>query len=670
MQPSVEQFAELRQLLQTGTYDRDLRHHHSSRITTRSQATQSQWPAAPEPQQMDPRVQSRPSAAAGTFGRIRRSNPAPPAAPLAPLLVPAGTAAASRPATRSDVTRYLAQRIPAGADHRRSERDASAAAQQPAAPELHRRAKRGKPMARRSLQALFDAAAEDSSTWQQTSASCDTEDDADNGFASASSEETSLRRLGSFSRRVGLSTPSLAAKLGEVMGPNTPANWDSCAEVGEGSRPGSATSSQGGEYPTALPLRHLLMSERGRRLTSLEAKVIVLRVAEDLAALHAANAVHRRVAVDSISLASSPTDEGLVVAMLPPGRSAASMGSSRCHWAPRDPGTEALVPPEVACCPGDRMASFTPAGDMWGLGVVLFSLLSAGQLPFGETGVCCEGKTYTMDSLQQRLHRHLLCQVDVVNQLSAAQVAGNMSGDMEMEMRAVGFDPEAKSLLLGLLCADPAQRFTAADVLAHAWVEEAAPLVPQLPPCEVQQQHQHPRIVGKRPLQHDEAEPMQSPCHVQRCREQGGSASGSGSDPMMTSGTMQCREATPDSDSAPKPTTAAALMAAMCAATQQQQQQQVNLDSSPECPYPIIGHVAQPLEITVDGQIVTVSALHAVYAVPGHGAMMGAAPVAVADPGEVSAAAAAAANGDIMAPFLSQLLNQHSGGGLPGHHQL
>jgi hypothetical protein len=60
----------------------------------------------------------------------------------------------------------------------------------------------------------------------------------------------------------------------------------------------------------------------------------------------------------------------------------------------------------------------------------------------------------------------------------------------------------------------------------------------------------------------------------------------------------------------------------------------------PACPYPIVGHVAQPIEMEMDGQVVTMSALHAVYAVPGHGAMMAAAPVAVVHPDEVAAAAA------------------------------
>ena len=296
------------------------------------------------------------------------------------------------------------------------------------------------------------------------------------------------------------------------------------------------------------------------------------------------------------------------------------------------------------------MASFTPAGDMWGLGIVLFSLLSSGKLPFGETGVCCEGETRTLDSVQHRLHRHLLCEVDDVNQFSSVHAAGNMTQE-EIEMRAIGFDPEAKSLLLGLLCADPAQRFTAADVLAHSWVAEAAPLVPQLPE---QEQFQ---VSGKTiSLQQQQEESTPSPSQLQRC--------------MDGPTSMQSLQ----SSQAPQPTNTvaatAAVMAAAMAATQQKQQEHpaAVIDfSAPECPYPIIGHVAQPLEVTIDGQSVTVSALHAVYAVPGHGAMMSAAPVAVADPAEVKAAAAAAADGNSMAPMLSQLLNQ---GALPGHHQL
>jgi hypothetical protein len=62
------------------------------------------------------------------------------------------------------------------------------------------------------------------------------------------------------------------------------------------------------------------------------------------------------------------------------------------------------------------------------------------------------------------LQEHLLCKVEVINQLSAAQQA--QRGGAGFEVRVVGFDPDATSLLSALLRADPAQRPTAEQVHA------------------------------------------------------------------------------------------------------------------------------------------------------------------------------------------------------------
>jgi hypothetical protein len=562
-------------------------------------------------------------------------------------------------------------------------------------------------MARRSLQALFDLAAEDSSTWQTSGASTaggDTEDDGDTGFfASATSGDSSLllhnnttnntkpSPLASSVSDADADAVAAAAVLARLPGPSTPANCDSgllgeAVAVGTlvpGSRPaespldaatttitagGAAKNSSQDCLSSIVPLRHLLMSERGRKLTALEAKAIILRVAEDLAALHAANAVHRRVSIESISLttclprgsntttttttdahngdgnsrpstsnaaAAAPQEEnGIAVAILPPGRSAAVLGSNRCYWALKDPVFDAEhAPPEVACCPIDRPVAFTPAGDMWALGVVLFSLLSGGRLPFSTPSCLCGIETETggvigdaeranssttvmastVDALQCRLHNHITCQLDVINQLSAAQAAGT-AGIQEkdfLEMAAIGFDSLAKKLLLGLLHADPAQRFCAEDVLNHPWVAEAIPFVPK----------------------------MHFPSSFQ-FKQKSISASPGGADNNNGGNNYGRRETSPPMSDVLRRTEQLGF-------TPQSANTNPSTLTAPaapaECPYPIIGHVAQPLEVTVAGRKVIISALHAVYNVPGHGAMMSAAPLAVADPAEVSAAAAAAA---------------------------
>jgi hypothetical protein len=524
-------------------------------------------------------------------------------------------------------------------------------------------------MARRSLQALFDLAAEDSSTWQTSGASTaggDTEDDGDTGlFASATSGESI--KPSPLVSSLSDAEAAAAAILAGMPGPSTPANCDSgllgaadaaCVGGSGGngsSRPGSPLDATTGAPTTAIngshpnvqdnlsslvPLRHLLMSERGRRLTALEAKAIILRVAEDLAALHAANAVHRRVSIESISLTTCIAN-GVAVAILPPGRSAAVLGSNRCYWALKDPVFDAVhAPPEVACCPVDRPVAFTPAGDMWGLGIVLFSLLSAGRVPFSAPSCLCtvgggggqdgddgggsssmsisSAMTSTVDALQRQLHSHINCQIDVMNQLSAAQAAGATGTTEEdlMEMMAIGFDAHAKKLLLGLLHADPAQRFCAEDVLKHPWVAEAVPCVPKMPPSSLPFVQKTAR----------EASPPMS--DVLRRTEQLGF--------------------TPQSNNPHHLPVATATAAPVTAPG--------------ECPYPIIGHVAQPLEVMIGGRKVTISALHAVYNVPGYGAMMSAAPSGVADPDEVAAAAAAAqANGHLSPEALAEHLLSRGG---------
>ena len=699
----MEHFSELRQLLHSGHYENDARqpiNHRSTRARPAQQPDSLVFSAQQHSAARPPLTRS--GAAAAT--RSRR----PPAAPMAhPPFVGQGSVRVpvSRPAaTRNDVDLYLAQlnHQQPSEHHHHSTRHASttaavaAAAHQPA-PEQHRRAKRGKPMARRSLQALFDLAAEDSSTWQTSASTAgDTEDDGDTGmFASATSGDISSKQQmngnnnNSCSLFPGLSEALLAvaAAAAGIPGPSTPANCDS-GFLGEATTVAGAVAVAGAtpacrpqspldaaasvhgvtankniqdHLSSIVPLRHLLMSDRGRKLTAVEAKAIILRVAEDLAALHAANTVHRRVSIESISLTTCLADSNgtvsndgaspstntnstaeIAVAILPPGRSAAVLGSNRCYWALKDPGYDAHhAPPEVACCPVDRPVAFTPAGDMWGLGVVLFSLLSAGRAPFTAPSCLCGGSveggkedgeregtlTSTVDALQRHLYSHLHCQIDVINQLSAAQAAGAAGSTEEdaLEMTAIGFDTHAQKLLLGLLHADPAQRYSAIDVLNHPWVAEAIPFVPKMQPSSLP---------------------------FAKSNTAGGvgtTANGTG------------RESTPPMSDVLRRTEQLGF-------TPQSTSPLVPAGAAAECPYPIIGHVAQPLEVLVAGRKVTISALHAVYDVPGYGAMMSAAPLAVADPAEVSAAAAAAAaNGHVMPATASAPTAAAAGGAVDGH---
>ena len=446
-------------------------------------------------------------------------------------------------------------------------------------------------MARRSLQALFDAAAEDCSTWMTSVSGGDTEDDADNMVGCKSTATTSDFASGG----------SGGGSKSQLMGPSTPGNCDSGLGIHTQAHRRSSSSLQrtdasmsmeAGEEeeeleveaaasapptptPSPIPLHHLLMSERGQRLTVLEVKAIILRVAEDLAALHAADMVHRRVAVDAIHLTTNTNTSTIdihhmAVATLPRGRSAAPIHpSSRCYWALRDleEWGNGFAPPEVTSCPLDRPTTYTPAGDMWSLGIVLFSVLTGGRLLFGEAGVGAD-LAMTTDAVQRGLTHRIATEIDAVNKGEEGGGCG-------------GIDAGAKALLMGLLRADPAQRLTAVDVVNHPWVAEVASLIPT-----------------------DVVLPQVTP-KLQREQQQ-----------QQEKSTWESRGAE---------------------VTRRTQKLDISA-SDTSVPYPILGYLAQPIEMNVEGKMVTFSAMHAVYSVPGHGPMMSAEPVALADPRDVAVA--------------------------------
>ena len=230
-----------------------------------------------------------------------------------------------------------------------------------------------------------------------------------------------------------------------------------------------------------------------------------MQVASDLASIHGSGGIHRHVAISSIGLERSGN---LSTARLLAHPANVSAGVRRSFTSPKLSGVDAYLSPELARCPA-HLTTYTPAGDMWGLGVVLFVLLSGSHVPFGNRGLCwtsvpnMPGPGESVDRLQRWLEvgrlscmptlapaaaapsgyaagrlaarpvllstrcclqEHLLCKVEVINQLSAAQQA--QRGGAGFEVRVVGFDPDATSLLSALLRADPAQRPTAEQVHA------------------------------------------------------------------------------------------------------------------------------------------------------------------------------------------------------------
>lgn len=581
MQQYADHFGELRQLLSSGTSQQVLQQQTrtSTALKQSTQASRTGGSFLSMPVESLPAIGHPPRETAHPLAvRVHR--------PSGPLHIPKDTASIPHPRDAAGweaVHRYLAQRQPLAFDP-----VPAAAGGAPQASAFQRRPKRGKPTARRSLQKLFDAAAEDSSTFP--SFSSDTAEDDDTGCGCATSCQTD----DAFPR--SCSTPSVAAA--QNLTPETPSS-------------GPARSISSFSSIARVPLINLLSSDRGRCLSHLEAKAIFLRIAEDLAALHDANIVHRRVTLADVTLSLSGE---FAAAGLEAGKSSERVGTTRCGYGPREQGVEGYLAPEAARCPVERTIH-SPACDAWALGVILFALLSGGSLPFGEVGLgspaCVSVMLQSIDAFQQWLDDQLMDKIEFVNDLS--NEGARTSGEMSPDMRVLGFDPGAISLTLDLLRADPAQRLVISDVLEHPWLKEVVEMVPR-----IDGHHHHDRDVytnGACPGGPGALQPSRAVSDVTRCTE---------SLDFFSSGIDGSAMVTDEPGNNSTNT---------CGATLVCNGNPGVLPSSsgrPGCPYRLIGHIAQPVKATIDGTARVVGcALHAVYAVPGHGAMMSATPVAV-----------------------------------------
>lgn len=381
-----------------------------------------------------------------------------------------------------------------------------AAAAVPADAGTSRKRTRRRPTARRSLLNLFDAAA-------VSEEACDLSEDSDSELArtcslppgdcdmpmasqgSADSTFTTASFLGPFAGSPG--TPIAAGDAAAAATPDgllpSPMGHDSPSLASEGGMPwpGARRRSALPAGQHMLPLQHLLMSERAHQLSALEVKAIVYKVAADLAALHDAGILHRHVTVASVALARSGN---LATARLMGHPYNVAAGQGRRYTGGKKAGVDAYLAPELARCPSDCVA-YTPAGDLWSLGIVLFVLLSGSHVPFGNRGLCwtsipnMPGPQESVDRLQRWLEEHLVCKLGVINQLRETQERGKAPMGDGPEMRVIGLDGEACDLLLRLLAADPAARPSARQVLAHPWLSEVEGLIAQPNPQSASTPH-------------------------------------------------------------------------------------------------------------------------------------------------------------------------------------
>eukprot|EP00887_Chlorella_sp_A99_P002837 scaffold6.g2837.t1 len=342
---------------------------------------------------------------------------------------------------------------------------AAAVPEAPPAPAPGRR----KAGARRSLSSNFDVAAVATPEKQHSS---------NGSLAAMDSFDSEAAEVLLYSQGSSTSIADGASPLG----PATPQAPGALPPVDEAGPSSSAAPCEAD--PHMLPLQHMLMSERAQSLSSLEVKAIVYKVTGDLCRLHDAGMLHRHVTIASVAINRSGN---LATARLMPHPRNAGAGAARRFVGRKAAGADAYLAPELARCPGELVAH-TPACDMWSLGVLLFALLSGAHVPFGSSGLCwtsvpnMPGPTETVDRLQRWLQEHMDCKVSVINEMSLEQECAAEPRPMSIgasgEMRIIGFDPDGRALLMGLLHADPAQRLTASQVLRHPWLTEVVDLIP------------------------------------------------------------------------------------------------------------------------------------------------------------------------------------------------
>ena len=160
-----------------------------------------------------------------------------------------------------------------------------------------------------------------------------------------------------------------------------------------------------------------------------DAKTIARQLLDALAYMHVNNVTHRDLKLENLLLARPNDISSVVIAdfgLARNSKTARQVFSTQC-------GTPSYVAPEILLG-----KPYTPAVDVWSIGVILYTLL-IGSFPFANDD-------------QQTLFR-IIC-----------------SGQMDTSQPEWGqVSDEVKDLLVGLLDVNPATRLTAADALNHTW---------------------------------------------------------------------------------------------------------------------------------------------------------------------------------------------------------
>lgn len=443
-----------------------------------------------------------------------------------------------------------------------------------------RQTKRLKPLARRNLQALFDAAALDAESYRSSSSSIDLENSSDTYYEFEEREGIELssieRPFKSGSESFGPSTPDavdtvdavLPAAVNRVQGKSMVEKMPQEEMQSIQDNDGLKKEEQGSIVSHSVPLRRFMESSRGRAMTIHEAKAIVYRIAEDLSRLHSVGIIHRRVR-DDVAVLNITNNYGL--AKLPCGPMALKVPlSTTCCYGHRENSVEPHLPPEALHCPEDRTV-YNREGDVWALGILTFKLLHGGKMPFSISELWEMGGS--VDALQDWITKSISRSKARHAPQCEYSDASKFTDDDQERAKAMDFISRA-------LHADPGQRPTAYEILLDPWLKDAPDI---LPSTSV--------VYGAA----DAGDTLSNQMNVAPNNETScGSLNGS-STTLLASEEIEVPSR--------------------------------SVNNSSLLPYPVLGHVAQEIQVEDSGGIKrTMSAFHIVYDVPGCGPMMSAAP--------------------------------------------
>ncbi|KAH7855912.1 hypothetical protein Vadar_030532 [Vaccinium darrowii] len=185
--------------------------------------------------------------------------------------------------------------------------------------------------------------------------------------------------------------------------------------------------------------------EKFGRFSENKARVLFRQLMQVVMYCHDNGVVHRDLKPENILLATKASTSPIKLADF--GLATYIKPGQKLHGTV---GSPFYIAPEVLT------GGYNQAADVWSAGVILYILLS-GMPPFwGKT------KSRIFDAVRAADLRFPSNPWDCVSE-------------------------SAKELIKGMLCRDPSQRFTARQVLDHAWISHPAPLSEDL--CERQKQH-------------------------------------------------------------------------------------------------------------------------------------------------------------------------------------